>query len=119
MAGAILGTSTTTTYVESASGIVAGARTGLANVVTGLLFLAALVVTPIIAVVPAFATAPALVVVGVFMFRNVARIDFRTGLAFGFIASVLFATGAGRAAKVHPVMWVIAALSALELALRS
>ena len=82
-----------------------------------------------------------LVVVGVFMFRNVAHIDFRrldiavpafltivlmplthsisTGLAFGFIASVLFAVAAGRAAKVHPVMWLIAALSALELALRS
>jgi AGZA family xanthine/uracil permease-like MFS transporter len=138
--GAALGTSTTTTYVESASGIVEGARTGLANVVTGALFLGALVVTPLIGVVPAFATAPALVVVGVFMFRNVAHIDFSrldiavpsfltivlmplthsisTGLAFGFIASVLFAVGAGRAAKVHPVMWVIAVLSALELALR-
>jgi AGZA family xanthine/uracil permease-like MFS transporter len=138
--GSVLGTSTTTTYVESASGIVEGARTGLANVVTGLLFLSALFVTPLIAVVPAFATAPALVIVGVFMFRNVAQVDFRrldaavpafltivlmplthsisTGLAFGFIASVVTATAAGRAREVHPVMWVIAILSALEIGLR-
>jgi len=140
VAGAALGTSTTTTYVESASGIVEGARTGLANVVTGLLFLAALFVTPLIAVVPAFATAPALVIVGVFMFRNVAQVDFRrldaavpafltitlmplthsisTGLAFGFIASALMAVAAGRAREVHPVLWVIAAFSALEIGLR-
>jgi AGZA family xanthine/uracil permease-like MFS transporter len=138
--GAALGTSTTTTYVESASGIVEGARTGLANVVTGLLFLVALFVTPLIAVVPAFATAPALIVIGVFMFRNVAQVDFRrldaavpafltivlmplthsisTGLAFGFVACVVTAVAAGRAREVHPVMWVIAALSALEIGLR-
>ena len=89
----------------------------VATVVTGLLFLAALVVTPVIGIVPAFATAPALIIVGVFMFRNVSKIDFgrletglpafftlifmpltysiSTGLAFGFIASVLTATAAG------------------------
>ena len=138
--GSVLGTSTTTTYIESAAGIVEGARTGLASVVTGLLFLAALVITPVIGIVPAFATAPALIIVGVFMFRNVSKIDFghletglpaffmiilmpltysiSTGLAFGFIASVLAATAAGRAAKVHPLRWAIAAFSALDLVLR-
>jgi AGZA family xanthine/uracil permease-like MFS transporter len=140
VAGAMLGTSTTTTYVESASGILEGARTGLANLVTGAFFLLALVVTPLIAAVPAFATAPALIVVGVFMFRNVTRIDFgrlevavpsfltivlmplthsiSTGLAFGFVASVLASVATGRMRDVHPVMWLIAALSVLEIALR-
>ena len=138
--GAGLGTSTTTTYIESAAGIVEGARTGLANLVTAALFLAALFLTPVAAVVPAYATAPALIVVGVFMFRNVRGIDFgeftvavpafltmvmmplahsiSTGLAFGFVATVVCAVAAGRAAGVHPLMWAIAALSALELGLR-
>ena len=71
VAGALLGTSTTTTYVESSSGIAAGARTGLAAIVTGLLFLLATLFTPIIGVVPTFATAPALIMVGVYMFRNI------------------------------------------------
>jgi len=137
--GAALGTSTTTTYIESGAGIAVGGRTGLANVVTAALFLAALFVTPIIGVVPAYATAPALVVVGVFMFRNVARIDFRRfeegapafltivmmpltfsisrGLAFGFITYVLATVAAGRAREVHPMMWAIAAFSVLDLLL--
>lgn len=139
VAGALLGTSTTTTYIESGAGIAAGGRTGLANVATAAWFLAALVVTPLIAARPGFATAPALVMVGVAMFRNVARIDFErfeialpafltmilmplcysisTGLACGFVAHVLAMTAAGRARAVHPVMWAIAALSVLDLAL--
>jgi AGZA family xanthine/uracil permease-like MFS transporter len=137
--GAVLGTSTTTTYIESGAGIAAGGRTGLANVTTAGLFLAALFLTPVIGVVPGFATAPALVVVGVLMFRNVARIGFHRfaegvpafltivlmpltfsisrGLAFGFIAWVVCAAAAGRARKVHPMLWVIAAFSALDLGL--
>ena len=75
VAGALLGTSTTTTYVESSSGIAAGARTGLAAIVTGLLFLLATLFTPIIGVVPTFATAPALIMVGVYMFRNIKDIN--------------------------------------------
>jgi AGZA family xanthine/uracil permease-like MFS transporter len=139
IAGAVLGTSTTTTYIESGAGIAAGGRTGLANVMTAALFLGALFVTPVIGVVPGFATAPALIMVGVFMFRNVAKIDFRDfaegapafltiilmpltfsisrGLAFGFIAYVICAVAAGQARRVHPMMWVIAAFSALDLAL--
>lgn len=137
--GAMLGTSTTTTYIESGAGVAAGGRTGLANVVTALLFLAALVVTPLIGMVPGFATAPALIMVGVAMFRNVSRIDFKSmevavpvfltiilmpltysismGLAFGFLASIVTSVAAGKAGRVHPVMWVIGAISLLEIVL--
>ena len=139
IAGALLGTSTTTTYIESGAGIAAGARKGLAAVTVGVLFLAALFFTPIIGMVPAFATAPALIMVGVFMFRNVARIDFgglstgvpafltiilmpltysiSMGLAFGFTAYLLAAVAAGRAREVHPVLWGIGVFSVLEIVL--
>ncbi len=139
IAGALLGTSTTTTYIESGAGIAAGGRTGLANVVTAGLFLAALLFTPLIGMVPGFATAPALIVVGVFMFRNVARIDFRSfangapafltiilmpltssismGLAFGFVTHIVASTAAGRARDIHPVMWFVGAFSVLEIVL--
>ena len=139
IAGALLGTSTTTTYIESGAGIAAGARTGLANVVTAGLFLAALLFTPLIGMVPAFATAPALIVVGVFMFRNVALIDFHSfelgapafltiilmpltssismGLAFGFVAHVVASVAAGRARDIHPIMWFVGAFSVLEIVL--
>ncbi|MEN8006532.1 MAG: NCS2 family permease [Candidatus Krumholzibacteriota bacterium] len=139
IAGALLGTSTTTTYIESGAGIAAGARTGLANVVTAGLFLVALLFTPLIGMVPAFATAPALIVVGVFMFRNVAVIDFRSfelgapafltivlmpltssismGLAFGFVAHIIASVAAGRARAIHPVMWFVGVFSVLEIVL--
>jgi len=137
--GALLGTSTTTTYIESGSGIAAGARTGLASVVTALLFLAALVFTPIIGAVPGFATAPALIIVGVYMFKNITKIDFSdfeiavpafltivmmpltysisTGLQFGFLSYIVIAVASGDARKVHPIMWVIGTLSAADLAI--
>ena len=73
--GAILGTSTCTTFVESASGIAAGARTGLASLVTSICFLACLVMTPLASVVPSCATAPALVFVGVLMLKNFSGVD--------------------------------------------
>ena len=137
--GALLGTSTTTTYIESGSGIAAGARTGLASLVTALLFLAALVLTPIIGMVPKFATAPALIIVGIHMFRNVRKIDFSTleaavpaflvialmpmcysistGLTFGFLAYIIIAIAAGHIRRIHPIMWGIGALSLLDLIL--
>ncbi len=74
--GACLGTSTVTSFVESTSGVAAGARTGLASVVTGILFLAALFFNPVFAIIPACATAPALVFVGYLMLKNVRGIDF-------------------------------------------
>lgn len=76
VAGACLGTSTVTSFVESTSGVAAGARTGLASVVTGILFLAALFFNPVFAIIPACATAPALVFVGFLMLKNVCGIDF-------------------------------------------
>jgi AGZA family xanthine/uracil permease-like MFS transporter len=139
LVGAVLGTSTTTTYIESGTGIAEGARTGLANVVTAAWFLVALLFTPVIGMVPPCATAPALVIVGVYMFRNVARIDFTrfhtavpafltmalmpltysisTGLAFGFVSHILISTAAGKTRDIHPVMWGIGLFSLLSLVL--
>ena len=141
VAGAMLGTSTTTTYIESGAGITEGGRTGLASVVTGLLFLAALFVTPLIGVVPPFATAPALIMVGVFMFRSIGKIDLSdfcaalpafltiilmpltysisTGLAFGFVAHIVLTLATGRAGRVGAVMWIIGMLSLADIMIRT
>ena len=138
IAGSLMGTSTTTTYIESASGIADGARTGLASVVTGCLFLVGLFCAPLIGAVPAFATAPALIIVGVFMFRNIKQIDFvdfknavpafltmilmpltfsiATGLTVGFLSYVIIAVCCGDVKKISPVMWVVGLLSAINLA---
>lgn len=118
-------------YVESGAGIGEGARTGLANVVTGLLFLLAMFFTPLISLVPFEAVAPALVVVGFMMVAQVGRIDFddwgiaipafltfilmpftysiANGLGAGFIAFVLIRAIQGRGREVHPLMWAVAA----------
>lgn len=137
IAGSILGTSTTTTFVESASGIAAGARTGLASLVTALLFLVATLFTPIIGMVPGFATAPALIVVGVYMFKNVKEINFNnfevaipafitiatmpltysisTGLSFGFVSYILINLAAGDSKEIKPAMYIIGALSLINI----
>jgi len=141
VAGAMLGTSTTTTYIESGAGIAEGGRTGLASVVTGLLFLAALFLTPLIGIVPSFATAGALIMVGVFMFRSIRKIDLSdftvampafltivlmpltysisTGLAFGFVAHIVLTAAAGRVRSVGMVMWIIGALSLADIMIRT
>lgn len=75
-AGAVLGTSTVTTYVESASGVSVGGRTGLTALTTAFLFLIAIVFAPIFLAIPGFATAPALIIVGFYMFSGVVKIDF-------------------------------------------
>ena len=138
--GAALGTSTTTLYIESGAGIADGGRSGFTSVVTAFYFLAALFVAPLIAIVPTFAIAPALVVVGIFMFTNVGEIDlsdfkvaapaFLTmivmplsysismGLCFGFISYILIAVAAGDIKKIHPIMWCVGALSVGELYLQ-
>ncbi|WP_026549709.1 NCS2 family permease [Arthrobacter sp. Br18] len=117
-------------YVESGAGIGEGARTGLANVVTGVLFLLAMFFTPLISLVPFEAVAPALVVVGFMMVAQVGRIDFddwgiaipafltftlmpftysiANGLGAGFIGFVLIRAIQGRGREVHPLMWVVA-----------
>ena len=133
MAGAVLGTSPTSPYVESASGIAAGARTGLASVVTAIMFLLATLFTPIIGMVPGFATAPALVIVGVYMFKHVKEIDFSdfeiavpcfitivampltysiaVGLSLGFMSYIIVTVAAGDFRKIQPTMWIIGILS--------
>jgi len=137
MIGAVLGTSTTTSYIESAAGIEQGGRTGLTSIVTGLLFLLALLFVPIVEVVPEYATAPALIMVGLFMMKEVKKIDFAnlgeafpayiimvmialsysisTGLAFGFISFVVIKTVSGRMKDIKLAMWIIAILSLLFL----
>lgn len=79
-AGAVLGTSTTTTYVESASGVTEGGRTGLTAITTGLLFLLAIIFSPLFLTIPSFATAPALIIVGFYMIASVAKIDWENML---------------------------------------
>jgi AGZA family xanthine/uracil permease-like MFS transporter len=139
MIGAILGTSTITVYVESATGIGQGGRTGLTSVVTAILFILAVIFIPLIAIVPAYATAPALILVGFFMMKEVKEIDFSnmeegfpafviivmialsysiaTGLAFGFLSYVIFKVMRLKFKEVKPAMWVIAALSLLHFML--
>ena len=137
MVGALLGTSTVTAYIESASGISAGARTGLASVVTASLFLVAPFLSPVISIVPGYATAPALIIVGVYMFKNIIKIDFSDflngfpafitiilmpftnsisiGLTFGFICYILLCLLTGNLSRISKVMWVIGGLSTLNL----
>lgn len=130
--GALLGTSNTTTYVESAAGIGAGGKTGLTSVVTAVLFLATLFLAPIAGIVPSAATAPALIVVGILMMESVAKIKWgefeeavsafftvvimpftfsiANGVAAGFIFYVITKIAKGKAKEVHPIMYVVAAL---------
>ena len=137
MIGALFGTSTTTSYIESAAGIEQGGRSGLTSIVTGIMFLLALIFVPIVEKVPPYATAPALIMVGLFMMKEVKKIDFvnldqafpafiimvmialsysiSTGLAFGFISFSLIKAVSGKAKEVKPAMWVIAILSILFL----
>jgi len=137
--GALLGTSTVTTYIESATGIEEGGRTGLTAVVVALLFLLSLFLTPVFTAVPAAATAPALILVGAFMMRGLTELDWRNheeaipafltitimpftysianGIAFGLLAHVLLQLFSGRAHAVHPLLYVLAVLLAFYYAL--
>lgn len=130
--GAIFGTSTTTTYVESSAGVAAGARTGLASVVTGFLFLLAIFFAPVFTAIPGFATAPALIFVGFLMVMAVADIKFddlteaipaylcilamplmysiSEGIAIGVISYVIINVCCGKTKKVTPLMYVLAIL---------
>lgn len=138
-AGAMLGTSTTTTFVESASGVAEGGRTGLTSTVTGILFLIALIFSPIFVVIPGFATAPTLIIVGLFMIENVVNIDFSDyteglpafitiimmpfaysiadGLIFGFLSYVFLKLLTGKGKEVSKVMYILAVLFIIKLAL--
>ncbi|HMN81358.1 MAG TPA: NCS2 family permease [Burkholderiaceae bacterium] len=131
-AGSLLGTSSTTAYIESASGVQAGGRTGLTAVVVAVLFLACLFIAPLAGVVPAYATAPALFFVAGLMLRDLADLDWdettevvpaavtalsmpftysiANGLAFGFITYAVMKLFTGRVRDVHPMVWIIAAV---------
>ena len=131
-AGAVLGTSTTTTFVESSAGVAEGGRTGLASVVTGFLFLLAIFFAPIFTAIPGFATAPALLFVGFLMITAIAQIDFDNlteaipaylcllampllysiseGIAVGVISYVIINAVCGKAKKITPLMYILAVL---------
>ena len=131
-AGAIIGTSTTTTYVESSAGVAAGGRTGLSSVVTGLLFLVSIFFAPIFTAIPGFATAPALIFVGFLMVSSVIKVDFSDlteavpaylcmlamplmysiaeGIAMGVVSYVVINLLCGKAKKITPLMYVLAVL---------
>lgn len=138
MIGALLGTSTTTAYIESASGIAEGGRTGLTACVVAALFLISTVLWPLAAAIPAAATAPALIVVGAMMMSALRGIDWEdytvaipvfltliampltfsiaNGVSFGVIAYVAIKALSGRGREVHAVLYVVAALLAIRYA---
>lgn len=129
IAGGVGSSSSNTVFVESASGIAEGARTGLANVVTGGLFLVAMFLTPLYSVVPQEAVSPALVIVGAMMIGQIRTVDFTkfavalptfltvvvmpftysiaNGIGVGFISWVILQTAAGKARSVHPLLWAV------------
>ncbi|NJC73115.1 NCS2 family permease [Planosporangium thailandense] len=131
VAGGGASASSATTYVESSSGIADGARTGLSSVVTGVLFLVALLLTPLVSLVPSEAAGPALVVVGALMIRQVREIDFTdigiaipafltmvlmpftysitNGIGAGFVSWVVIRVLQGKARQIHPLMWAVSA----------
>ena len=137
-AGAVLGTSTTTTFVESASGVAVGGRTGLTAMVTGVLFLVSTLFAPIFTAIPSFATAPALIMVGFLMVGTVTDIRFdldnmteaipaylaiiamplfysiSEGISMGVISYVLLNLAAGKGKKITPLMYVLALLFILK-----
>ena len=137
--GGAFGASSVTSYIESAAGIAEGARTGLHTVIVGVLFLLAIVATPLLAVVPAAATAPALIVVGFLMCAQIAQIDFTAletampafltlllipltysishGIGAGFIAYVAITLLRRRRRDVHPLMYATAVAFAAYFAL--
>ncbi len=139
VAGGAASASSATTYIESAAGVGDGARTGLASVVTGLLFLLALLFTPLVSVVPFEAASPALVVVGFLLITQIRTIDFddytvaipafltivvmpftysiTNGIGAGFVSYAVLKAAQGRARDVHPLLWVIAALFVVYFAI--
>jgi len=132
MAGALTGTSTVTSYIESAAGVAAGGRTGLGNLLIAVLFGLAMFCAPLVAAVPAYATAPALILVGALMCGAVARVkwdDFTeafpafmtviatpltfsiaTGLSLGLLSFTFLKLGSGRYKEISPLIWVLSVL---------
>ena len=137
--GAVFGTSTTTTYVESASGVMVGGKTGLTAVTAAALFALALVFAPVFLAIPAFATAPALIIVGYMMLSSAVEIDFTDpseaipaflaivgmpfaysiseGIMWGVISYTLVNLIAGKTRKIHWIMYVLTVLFTAKYAL--
>ncbi len=137
-AGAVLGTSTTTTFVESSAGVAIGGRTGLTALTTAILFLLSMFFAPVFTAIPSFATAPALIIVGFLMFSNIAELkltednytaavpaylciiamplfySISEGISIGVISYVLLNMVTGKAKKITPVMYVLAVLFILK-----
>jgi AGZA family xanthine/uracil permease-like MFS transporter len=138
-AGGAASVSSNTSYIESASGVAEGARTGLSSVVTGVLFLLATIVAPLVEVIPNEAAVPALVLVGFLMMQQVKNIDWddveiaipafltialmpftysiSAGIGAGFIAYVLVKAVRGKVAEIHPLMWLVSVLFVLYFAI--
>jgi AGZA family xanthine/uracil permease-like MFS transporter len=138
MVGALTGTSTVTGYIESAAGVAAGARTGLGNVIIAALFLGAMFCAPLVAAIPTYATAPALILVGALMCSSVARVhwdDFTdgfpafmtivatpltfsiaTGLSLGLLSFTFIKIGTGKFREISPLIWILSALFLLRFA---
>jgi AGZA family xanthine/uracil permease-like MFS transporter len=134
--GSLAGTSTVTSYIESASGVAVGGRTGVTAIVTGLLFLLAIFVAPIVGAIPAFATSPALILVGALMVASASRIDWdeprvavpafltiltipltysiATGLSFGIISFAVLELATGRGRRQHWMLYLLAVLFLLR-----
>lgn len=130
--GAVLGTSAVTSYVESASGVAAGGRTGLTALVIAVFFFISLLLAPIFLLIPSAATAPALIVVGLFMISPIKEIDFDNfsvsipvfitiigmpltysiahGIAWGVISYVIINISMGKFKKIHPLTYILALL---------
>lgn len=136
--GAVLGTSTTTTFVESSAGAAAGGRTGLTALTTAVLFLVSMLFAPVFTAIPSFATAPALIIVGFLMFGSITRIELTSnnyaqaipaylciiamplfysiseGISIGVISYVVINMSCGNAKKINPIMYVLAVLFVLK-----
>jgi len=130
--GSLTGTSTVTSYIESAAGVSAGAKTGLANIFTAALFLLAMFCAPLAAVIPGYATAPALILVGALMTESIGRVEWNdfteaipafvtllatpltfsiaTGLSLGLISYTLVKVAAGRLREISPIIWILTVL---------
>jgi AGZA family xanthine/uracil permease-like MFS transporter len=134
--GSLTGTSTVTSYIESAAGVAAGGKTGLANVVTAALFVLAAFCAPLAAAIPGYATAPALILVGALMTESIGRVEWKdfteaipafvtllatpltfsiaTGLSLGLISYTLVKVAAGRFREISPVIWILTLLFILR-----
>lgn len=138
MVGAVTGTSTVTSYIESAAGVAAGARTGLGNLVIAGLFMVAMFCAPVVAAIPSYATAPALILVGALMCTSLPKIrweDFTdafpafltmvatpltfsiaTGLSLGLLSFTFLKVGTGRTREISPLIWILTVLFVLRYA---